>query len=240
MISRYAGIAPKGDLLLIRRLCEQFRGRRFLHVNSTKEGGGVAEILQRMVPLLAGMGIDARWEIVEGDPFFFEVTKKIHNALQGNNEYISEGMWEHYFEVNKRNVGVLDLEADAVLIHDPQPAPLIEFKKGGHWMWRCHIDVSAPQKVIFDFLSFYARKYESAIFSIPSFAKALGIEEFIIPPSIDPVSEKNRELTRAGDRRDPQQVRHRDGQADPASGFEIRPLQGPQGRDRGVPHGKEV
>jgi trehalose synthase len=195
MISRYAGIAPKGDLLLIKRLCERFQGKRFLHVNSTREGGGVAEILQRMVPLLAGMGIDARWVVIEGDPFFFEITKKIHNALQGNSEYITEGMWEHYFEVNRRNSSVMDLDAEMVLVHDPQPAPLIEFRKGGHWVWRCHIDVSEPQKVIFDFLSFYARKYESAVFSIPRFAKALGIDEFIIPPSIDPVSEKNRDLT---------------------------------------------
>ncbi|MGA3174945.1 MAG: glycosyltransferase [Syntrophorhabdales bacterium] len=195
MISRYAGIAPKGDLLLIKRLCERFQGKRFLHVNSTREGGGVAEILQRMVPLLAGMGIDARWMVIEGDPFFFEITKKIHNALQGNSEYITEGMWEHYFEVNRRNSSVMDLDAEMVLVHDPQPAPLIEFRKGGHWVWRCHIDVSEPQKVIFDFLSFYARKYESAVFSIPRFAKALGIDEFIIPPSIDPVSEKNRDLT---------------------------------------------
>ena len=195
MISRYAGIAPKGDLLLIRRLCEKFNGKRFLNVNSTREGGGVAEILQRMVPLLDGMGIEAKWEVIEGDPFFFEITKKIHNALQGNSENITEAMWEHYFEVSKRNSETLDLEADLVLIHDPQPAPLIEFRKGGHWVWRCHIDVSEPQKVIFDFLSFYARKYESAVFSIPRFSKALGIDEFIIPPSIDPVSEKNRDLT---------------------------------------------
>ncbi len=195
MISRYAGIAPKGDLLLINRLCERLQGKTFLHINSTREGGGVAEILQRMVPLLAGMGLNARWDVIQGDLFFFEITKKIHNALQGYAETITEGMWEHYFEVNRRNAEGLDLEADAILIHDPQPAPLIEFKKGGHWIWRCHIDVSEPQKVIFDFLAFYARKYESAIFSIPKFARALGIDEFIIPPSIDPVSEKNRELS---------------------------------------------
>ncbi len=195
MISRYAGIAPKGDLLLINRLCERLQGKTFLHINSTREGGGVAEILQRMVPLLAGMGLNARWDVIQGDLFFFEITKKIHNALQGYTETITEGMWEHYFEVNRRNAEELNLEADAILIHDPQPAPLIEFKKRGHWIWRCHIDVSEPQKVIFDFLAFYARKYESAIFSIPKFARALGIDEFIIPPSIDPVSEKNRELS---------------------------------------------
>jgi trehalose synthase len=197
MISRYTGIAPKGDLLLIRRLCDKLAGKRFLHVNSTREGGGVAEILQRMIPLLAGMGIDAKWEVIKGDLYFFEITKKIHNALQGNREDITEGMWEHYFEVNRGNAEALDLQGDAVLIHDPQPAPLIEFRKGGHWMWRCHIDVSEPNKVIFDFLSFYTRKYESAIFSISRFAKALGIDEFIIPPSIDPISEKNRELSQA-------------------------------------------
>ncbi|OPY67654.1 MAG: Trehalose synthase [Syntrophorhabdaceae bacterium PtaU1.Bin034] len=197
MISRYTGIAPKGDLLLIRRLCDKLAGKTFLHVNSTREGGGVAEILQRMIPLLAGMGIDARWEVIKGDLYFFEITKKIHNALQGNREDITEGMWEHYFEVNRGNAEALDLQGDAVLIHDPQPAPLIEFRKGGHWMWRCHIDVSEPNKVIFDFLSFYTRKYESAIFSISRFAKALGIDEFIIPPSIDPISEKNRELSQA-------------------------------------------
>ncbi len=196
MISRYAGIAPKGDLLLISRLCDRLRGKTFLHINSTREGGGVAEILQRMVPLLAGMGLNARWDVIQGDLFFFEITKKIHNALQGYTETITEGMWEHYFEVNRRNAEGLNLEADAILIHDPQPAPLIEFRKGGHWIWRCHIDVSEPQKVIFDFLAFYARKYESAIFSIPRFARALGIDEFIIPPSIDPVSEKNRELSK--------------------------------------------
>jgi trehalose synthase len=195
MISRYAGIAPKGDLLLIRRLCDKLAGKRFLHVNSTKEGGGVAEILQRMVPLFVGMGIDAVWEVIQGDLHFFEITKKIHNALQGMTEHITEAMWEHYYEVNKKNAETLKLEGDAVLIHDPQPAPLIDFKKSGHWIWRCHIDVSDPHKVIFDFLSFYARKYDSAVFSIPRFAKALGIEEFIVPPSIDPVSEKNRELT---------------------------------------------
>jgi trehalose synthase len=195
MISSYSGIAPRGDLLLISRLCDKLRGRTFLHINSTKEGGGVAEILQRMIPLLRSTGIDARWEIIQGDLFFFEITKKIHNALQGYPENITEAMWEHYYEVNRRNAQSLNVEADAVLIHDPQPAPLIDFKKGGHWMWRCHIDISDPQKVIFDFLSFYARKYESAIFSIPKFARALGIDEFIIPPSIDPVSEKNRELS---------------------------------------------
>lgn len=195
MISDYSGISPKGDLLLIEKLCEKLQGKTFLHVNSTREGGGVAEILQRMIPLLNELGINARWEVLEGDLQFFDTTKKMHNALQGYTEIISEGMWEYYFEINRRNAAVLDLEADAVLIHDPQPAALVEFKKRGKWIWRCHIDVSNPQRVVFDFLSYYCRKFDAAIFSVANFARALGIDEFIIPPSIDPLSEKNRELT---------------------------------------------
>ncbi len=201
MIAKYAGIAPKGDLMLLQRLGRIFRNKSFLHINSTRAGGGVAEILQRMIPILKDLGIDARWEVIEGDDRFFDITKKIHNALQGNQETITAEMWEHHLEVNRRNAEKLDLDADAVLIHDPQPAPLIDFKpaKGkpgaGLWLWRCHIDVSNPLKEVCDYLRRYCEKYDAAIFSVSKFARAMSIDEFIIPPSIDPLSEKNRDLT---------------------------------------------
>ena len=195
MIDQYAGISPKGDLTLLKRLGERLGGKSFLHVNSTKEGGGVAEILHRMVPILTGLGLDARWSVIEGDEMFFDITKKTHNALQGNPENITAKMWEYYFEINRKNAETLDLEADAVLIHDPQPAPLVEFKKGGHWIWRCHIDVSNPVRSVSGHLFQYLGKYEAAIFSVPKFAKPMGLDEFIIPPSIDPLSEKNVELS---------------------------------------------
>jgi trehalose synthase len=195
MIEHYSGIAPKGDLLVIQRLCERFKNRTFLHVNSTMAGGGVAEILQRMIPMLKEIGIDARWEVIEGDQRFFDITKKIHNALQGNIEKITPEMWDYHFEVNNRNAKRMDLSADAVLIHDPQPVPLIKFRKDGHWIWRCHIDVSNPIKEICDYLMQYCDKYDAAIFSVAKFARAMSIDEFIIPPSIDPLSEKNRDLT---------------------------------------------
>ncbi len=201
MIAKYTGIAPKGDLILLQRLGEIFRDKSFLHVNSTRAGGGVAEILQRMIPILRDLGIDARWEVIEGDERFFDITKKIHNALQGNHETITEEMWRHHYEVNRRNAEKLDLEADAVLIHDPQPAPLIEFKpQGGEsdrvpWLWRCHIDVSNPLQEVCDYLRRYCEKYDAAVFSVSKFARAMSIDEFIIPPSIDPLSEKNRDLT---------------------------------------------
>jgi len=195
MIAPYAGIAPMGDILLLQKLGEKLAGRSFLHINSTRSGGGVAEILGRMVPMLRELGIEARWEVIEGDEGFFNITKKIHNALQGNPEKITHEMWERHFEINKKNAEGLDLHADAVLIHDPQPIPLIEFRKEGKWIWRCHIDLSNPQKDVCDYLTQYCKKYDASIFSVAKFARALGIDEFIVPPSIDPLSEKNRELT---------------------------------------------
>jgi len=195
MIEGYAGIAPGGDLVLIRELGKKLKGKTFLHVNSTKEGGGVAEILQRMVPILQEIGINARWEVIEGDDRFFDMTKKVHNAIQGNPEKITSEMWDHHFNINKKNAEKINLDADMVLIHDPQPAALVEFRKRGHWVWRCHVDVSNPYKAVCDSLMRYCQQYDAAVFSVARFARAMGISEFIIPPSIDPLSEKNRELT---------------------------------------------
>ncbi len=196
MFDQYLGIAPKGDLLLLQMLGSKMHSRSFLHINSTREGGGVAEILQRMIPILNELGINARWEIIEGDPKFFDITKKIHNALQGNPENITEKMWQYHLEINKKSFNKIDLDADVILVHDPQPAPLVEFKKDGLWIWRCHIDVSNPQPNIMNHLCRYCEKYSAAIFSVASFARSMPIDEFIVPPSIDPVSEKNRELSK--------------------------------------------
>jgi trehalose synthase len=195
MFDRYVGISPKGDLTLLQLLGEKLNGKSFLHVNSTREGGGVAEILRRMIPMLGELGINARWDVIEGDARFFDITKKIHNALQGNHEEITRQMWSDHFEINRRNSEKMNLEADAVLIHDPQPVPLIEFKGSGVWLWRCHIDVSIPQKAVCDYLTRYCRKYDAAIFSVAKFTQALDIPEYIIPPSIDPISDKNKDLT---------------------------------------------
>lgn len=195
MISRYSGIAPKGDLVLLQKLGEKLSNRSFLHINSTRAGGGVAEILHRMIPILSDIGVRARWEVIGGDERFFDITKKIHNALQGKSEEFSADMWEHHREVNRVNAGNLDLSADAVLIHDPQPIPLVEFRKDGKWIWRCHIDAANPQMEVWDALSRYGNKYDAAIFSVAKFARAMPIDEFIIAPSIDPLSDKNRDVS---------------------------------------------
>jgi trehalose synthase len=194
VIDEYSGIAPKGDLILLQKLGEKMKNRSFLHVNSTRAGGGVAEILQRMIPILTELGINATWEVIQGDSRFFDITKKIHNALQGNAETITKEMWQYHLEVNRKNAEGCQLDADAVLIHDPQPSPLIEFRKKGQWIWRCHIDVSNPVKEVWKVLRRYCEKYDAAIFSVDKFAQAMGIDQFIIPPAIDPISDKNREL----------------------------------------------
>ena len=195
MFDEYVGVSPKSDLVLLQILSSRLNKKSFLHINSTREGGGVAEILQRMIPILAELGIDAQWEVIEGDPVFFDITKKIHNAMQGYPERITKKMWEYHYEINRKNAERMDFEADAILVHDPQPAPLIEFRKDGHWIWRCHIDVSKPQQAVNDALCRYCKKYDAAVFSVSKFTQAMEIDEFIVPPSIDPISEKNRELT---------------------------------------------
>ncbi|NOX20195.1 MAG: glycosyltransferase [Nitrospirae bacterium] len=197
MIELYRGLSPAGDLVIIEKLCEHLQGRSFLHINSTKAGGGVAEILHRMIPFLQSLGIDARWEIIEGDNRFFDITKKMHNALQGKEIEFTEEMFEYHYEINRRNAQRLNLDADMVFIHDPQPSALVDFRRqgSGKWLWRCHIDLSMPAKGICDYLMRYYEKYDAAIFSISKFARGRKRFEFIVPPSIDPISEKNRELT---------------------------------------------
>jgi trehalose synthase len=195
LITQYSGIAPKGDLVLLQKLGEKLKDKSFLHVNSTRFGGGVAEILHRMIPILRELGIDARWEVIGGDERFYDITKKFHNALQGKLETFSESMLQYHLEVNRVNAGHLNLEADAVLIHDPQPAPLVEFKKKGTWIWRCHIDVANPIKEVWDHLRQYCEKYDAAVFSMAKFVRAMPIDEFVITPSIDPLSDKNKDLS---------------------------------------------
>ncbi|NJD68137.1 MAG: glycosyl transferase family 1 [Candidatus Methylomirabilota bacterium] len=196
-VEDYREVAPKGAVDLLCRLSERVKGRSFLHVNSTRYGGGVAEILTRLVPMLQTLGIDARWEVIEGTPDFFAVTKRFHNALQGHEQVITEEMYRTFIEVNRQNAKSLNLDADLVFIHDPQPALLIERRTRGRWIWRCHIDASHPQRRVWNFLRHFVAQFDATIFSLPSFGQRLPIPQFLIYPSIDPLSDKNRELSRS-------------------------------------------
>lgn len=196
-IESYRHVAPMGAVDFLIRLSEQVRGRRFVHVNSTRAGGGVAEILSRLVPLMNELEIKADWEVIEGDPDFFATTKAFHNALQGTEQVFSEAMLEHYLEVNRKNAERLKLVGDLVLIHDPQPAAMIEARPAeGKWVWRCHIDLSDPQRRAWAFLRRFVVRYDAAIFSLPAFAQQLPIPQFLVYPSIDPLAEKNRRMSR--------------------------------------------
>jgi len=196
LFENYREVAPKGMIDFLQRLADGVRGRRILHVNSTRIGGGVAEILRSLVPLLQDIGVEARWEVITGTEDFFAVTKSFHNALQGQEQSVSAEMLQTYIEVNRENAKGLSLDGDYVIIHDPQPAALIAHKPGGgRWIWRCHIDISHPQRKVWTFLRQFVVKYDGAIFSLPRFAQHLPIPQFLIYPSIDPLSDKNRDLS---------------------------------------------
>ncbi|MCK5082160.1 MAG: glycosyltransferase [Candidatus Omnitrophica bacterium] len=192
----YRDIAPSGIVDLGHRISERLKGKTLLHVNSTRWGGGVAEMLHRLVPLFQDLGVDTQWDVIEGSPEFYQVTKAFHNALQGQAQVITSEMYDAYLKINKKNGRKMDLNADMVIIHDPQPAPLIyKKKKQSKWLWRCHIDASRPQRNVWNFLKSYVSKYDGAILSLPGFARKLNIPQYLVYPSIDPLSDKNKELT---------------------------------------------
>jgi trehalose synthase len=177
-------------------LGENLRGKIIQNINSTFTGGGVAEILNHMIPLLEQIGVDARWDIIKGNDAFYQVTKKIHNAINGRKQQIDPSDYEIFLETTRRNVEEMNLYGNILFIHDPQPIGLIARKKdnGQKWIWRCHIDVSKPDENVWNFLRPYIVQYNAAVFSAPAFSRELPIRQFLISPSIDPLSDKNREL----------------------------------------------
>lgn len=192
----YRKVTPPGSVDLLYHVSEKVRGKSLLNINSTRSGGGVAEMLNRLVPMLNDLEVKVAWEIIQGSEEFFRVTKAFHNALQGRDPGFSERMYQLYVEENRENAKRLPLDADMIMIHDPQPAALIDSgDRTGKWVWRCHIDVSHPTRRVWRFLKNYVLKYDAAIFSLPTFAQKLPIPKFLIYPSIDPLSDKNRELS---------------------------------------------
>ena len=192
----YEPIVGRSCLEELRMLSEKFSGKIVQIINSTFIGGGVAEILEHMVPLLNQLGVDARWNVINGSEEFFEVTKKFHNALHGKRERVSAQDFALFSEVTERNLKEISFYGDILFIHDPQPVGLIAKKKeiGRKWLWRCHIDVSSPDKKVWSFLRRFIVDYDAAVFSAPNFAQQLPIRQFLVTPSIDPLSDKNKEL----------------------------------------------
>jgi trehalose synthase len=200
LLEKYEPFVGGASVRQLQRLGERLSGLRLVHVNSTREGGGVAEILNWMLPLMRDLGIDVNWEVITGPTRFYEITKSIHNGLQGNRAELTAKDWALLREVNSewaKSNGALLRDADTVIIHDPQPAALIEFcrSNSSRWIWRAHIDVSHPYRPVWNQLKSIVEKYDASVFSLSAFAQLLPHPQYLIAPSIDPLSPKNIELT---------------------------------------------
>lgn len=204
-IESYRPIVGDDMLDEIKILGDKLKGARVLHVNATDFGGGVAEILFTLVPLMRDVGIDAHWEVINGSEDFFTVTKFIHNGLQGGEIPWTESMEDIYKHYNQLNAELMDLDYDYYVIHDPQPLLMYDFlskingngngKLKGKWIWRCHIDPSSSYKPLWNFLKDYIEKYDVNIFTLPEYTNNVQTKQVeIFPPCIDPLSPKNADM----------------------------------------------
>ncbi len=201
LLQSYAAATGDDVIRQLTQLSKGLRGMKAVHVNSTRAGGGVAEILHKLVPLMCELGIDTRWEVVTGENRFYECTKLFHNAIQGDPVIVPDALLQEYTDTNARNAETLApilRDADIVFIHDPQPAALINHfpDRKGKWIWRCHIDASHPSRSVWKFLRQHITHYDASVFSLADFAQMLPHPVYLIPPSIDPLSDKNMELPR--------------------------------------------
>ena len=182
----------------ILRKAAQIRTMRIAHISSTFYGGGVTEILTPLTLMMNAAGIETDWHLVQGTPAFFNSTKKLHNALQGDEIGLSDEEKAIYEQVVFENATRTHLEeCDAVIVHDPQPLPLIQHfaERNVPWLWQCHVDPSSPGASTWEYLLQFVRRYKAAIFSLPEYAKPMDIDQCVMTPAIDPFSPKNTELS---------------------------------------------
>lgn len=192
----YRGVVGPDIIEELTILASHLGSRSIKMINSTSTGGGVAEMLRRIVPLLNELGLEVQWEVIRGDPNFFEITKSFHNALQGREARFDKEVFEAYLDVNKENSDKMEFDEDLIVIHDPQPAAMIHWNRNrrNRWVWRCHIDMSHPNREIWDFFKPYIENYDAALFSSALFSPELTIPQYQFYPAIDPLDEKNKDL----------------------------------------------
>ncbi|HZU23430.1 MAG TPA: hypothetical protein VE998_11415, partial [Terriglobales bacterium] len=195
-LADYTPIVGQPEIDELHFLAQRLRNKSVKMVNSTAVGGGVAEILNRLIPLMNELEVNTKWEVITGGNDFFEVTKGFHNALHGGEYNVTKEVLEIFMMYNEQNRQRMEFTEDLFVIHDPQPAGLIHSKSKtrGKWIWRCHIDLSNPHPDVWGFLRPLVDQYDSAIFSSPSFARQLAIPQYLFYPCIDPLSEKNKDL----------------------------------------------
>lgn len=197
-LSEYRNITGDEIIKNIYQKARPLLGKKILHINSTLYGGGVAEILSSLVPLMNDVGLETGWSIIRGTPDFFTITKKFHNALQGDSINLSSIKKQIYEDINKTFSSYTHIDHDCVIIHDPQPLPLINFyRKKQPWIWRCHIDRSSPNPELWDYLKDYIIKYDMEIISHQDYKSESPLPTTIIQPAIDPLTPKNMEMSQA-------------------------------------------
>ncbi|HZU43429.1 MAG TPA: glycosyltransferase [Terriglobales bacterium] len=198
-LADYEPIIGKPQLDELHFLARSVRGKTVKMVNSTSMGGGVAEMLNRLIPLLNELEVQTKWDVITGGNDFFEITKGFHNALHGGEYVLTKEAKEIFMMYNEQNRQRMQFVEDLFVIHDPQPAGLIRARERnrGRWIWRCHIDLSNPHPDVWGFLRPMIEEYDAAIFSSPQFARQLAIPQYLFYPCIDPLSEKNKELDEA-------------------------------------------
>jgi trehalose synthase len=192
----YVRIIGPGEVDELRALARRLAGRSVKMVNSTAVGGGVAEILNRLVPLLQEVGVPTRWDVITGGDEFFQITKAFHNALHGGPFQGGPEWFATFLATNEENRRRLEFSEDFIVVHDPQPVALVveRDRTPAHWIWRCHIDLSHPNSEVWEFLRPYVEQYDAALFSSPAFTQGLPIPQYLFFPTIDPLADKNREL----------------------------------------------
>jgi trehalose synthase len=197
-IEQYEDLIGAQAVERIMRKAKRLHDLRVINISSTFYGGGVAEILSSLTLAQRAIGIRADWRLIQGSPDFFSVTKKLHNALQGADINLSELKKEIYEEIIFQNALRMDVEADVVVVHDPQPLPLItHFRHTCPWVWRCHLDMSQPNAEVWNYLRGFVQEYDAMVVSLPEYAQEVGVPQFFFMPAIDPFSIKNRDFTDA-------------------------------------------
>jgi trehalose synthase len=193
-LADYASIVGRALSEEIRERADRLKGKRILHVSATAFGGGVSEILYTLVPLMIDVGLAAEWHVIYGREEFFNATKLMHNALQGNPQDLSDEQWDIWRRYNEINANELSSGWDVVIVHDPQPAALASLvgEKSRRWIWRCHIDLSTPNPGTLERLVPHLEPYPAAVFHMPKYVPAgMDGRAHIVPPAIDPLAPKN-------------------------------------------------
>jgi trehalose synthase len=199
-LDKYRDIVGDDYIEQIHDQASSLSEKTMVHINSTYQGGGVAEILNSLIILLNDTGIKTDWRVLHGDLDFFTITKKFHNALQGEKINLSSKKKEIYYINNVNNAIFTHINHDFIIVHDPQPLTIITcYKKRQPWVWRCHIDISKPMKGLWDYLKMFILKYDAMVVSMEKFKKKdipdTIMPQHIIRPSIDPLNLKNKKIS---------------------------------------------